>query len=78
METKVTVQRDGVGKVMLTRELVPGDVILLLGGLSVPADVHWIEGDILSVKSTASNGDNLYRKYTSKQYGSSIQPIFTC
>ena len=46
--------------------------------LSLPADVHRIEGDILSVKSTASNADDLYRKYTSKQYGSSIQPIFTC
>ena len=46
--------------------------------LSVPADVHWIEGDILSVKSTASNGDKLPRKYTSKQYGSSIQSVSTC
>ena len=78
METKVTVQRDGVGKVMLTRELVPGDVILLLGGLSVPADVHWIEGDILSVNTAALNGENLPREYPSKQYGSLIQSIGTC
>lgn len=73
MESKVTVQRDGVGKVMLTRELVPGDVILLLGGLSVPADLHWIEGDVLSVDTAAMTGENLPRKYPSKQYGSLIQ-----
>jgi H+-transporting ATPase len=73
MEAKVTVQRDGIGKVLLTRELVPGDVILLLGGLQVPADVHWIEGDILSVDTAALTGENLPRKYPSKQYGSLIQ-----
>ena len=46
--------------------------------LSVHADVHWIEGDSLSVNTAASNGENLFRKYPSKQYGSSIQPICTC
>ena len=35
--------------------------------------VHWIEGDILSVNTAASNGENLPRKYSSKQYGLSIQ-----
>ena len=46
--------------------------------LSVPAVVHWIEGDILSVNTAASNGENLPREYSSKQYGLSIQPICTC
>ena len=46
--------------------------------LSVPAVVHWIEGDSLSVSTAASNGENLPREYSSKQYGSSIQPIGTC
>ena len=46
--------------------------------LSVYADVHWIEGDILSVSTAASNGENLPRKYPSKQYGLSVQPICTC
>ena len=45
--------------------------------LSVHADVHWIEGDILSVSTAASNGENLFRKYSSKQYGSSIQSVCT-
>ena len=46
--------------------------------LSVPAVVHWIEGDSLSVSTAASNGENLFRKYPSKQYGLSIQSIGTC
>ena len=46
--------------------------------LSVPAVVHWIEGDILSVNTAASNGENLPREYSSKQYGSSVQSIGTC
>ena len=45
--------------------------------LSVPAVVHWIEGDSLSVSTAASNGENLPRKYPSKHYGLSIQPIGT-
>ena len=35
MEAKVTVQRDGVGVALLTRLLVPDDIIMLLGGLQV-------------------------------------------
>ena len=31
--------------------------------LSVPADVHWIEGDILSVNVAASNHENLPHEY---------------
>ena len=46
--------------------------------LSVPADDHWIEGNILSVNTAASNGENLPREYPSKQYGSSVQSIGTC
>ena len=40
--------------------------------------VHWIEGDILSVNTAASNGENLPREYSSKQFGLSIQSIGTC
>ena len=46
--------------------------------LPVPAVVHWIEEDILSVSIAASDGENLPRKYPSKQYGSLVQSIGTC
>ena len=42
---------------------------------SVPADTHRIEGDILSVNTAASNGENLPREYSSKQYGLLVQSI---
>ncbi len=45
--------------------------------LSVHAVVHWKEGNILSVSTAASIGENVPRKYPSKQYGLSIQPICT-
>jgi magnesium-transporting ATPase (P-type) len=46
MEQKIPVLRDGVAENMLTRLLVPGDVILMVGGCSTPADVEWIEGNL--------------------------------
>lgn len=44
MEQKIAVLRDGVAEHMLTRLLVPGDVVLMVGGCATPADVEWIEG----------------------------------
>ena len=37
MEQKIAVLRDGKAEHLLTRLLVPGDVVLLLGGVQVPA-----------------------------------------
>ena len=48
MEQKIAVLRDGVAEHLLTRLLVPGDVILMVGGCATPADVEWIEGKIKS------------------------------
>lgn len=73
METKVTVQRDGLGQSLNTRLLVPGDIIMLLGGLQVPADVDWCEGDQLMVNTAALTGEGIDRKYPSDEYGSFIQ-----
>lgn len=73
MEAKVTVQRDGFGHSLNVRELVPGDIIMLLGGLVVPADVDWIEGDILGVDTAAMTGEPIPRKYPSHEYGQRIE-----
>eukprot|EP01038_Epipyxis_sp_PR26KG_P008642 gene8642-11682_t len=72
MEQKVAVLRDGIAEHLLTRLLVPGDVILLVGGCSVPADVEWLEGDILSIDTAALTGEPLPRKYPSEEYGNLI------
>lgn len=72
MEQKIAVLRDGKAEHLLTRLLVPGDVILLVGGCQVPADVEWIEGDVLSVDTAALTGEPLPRKYPSEEYGKLI------
>lgn len=72
MEQKIAVLRDGKAEHMLTRLLVPGDVVLLIGGCQVPADIEWMEGDILSVDTAALTGEPLPRKYPSPEHGSLI------
>jgi H+-transporting ATPase len=51
---------------------VPGDIVLLVGGCSLPADVEWLEGDVLSIDTAALTGEPLPRKYPSEQYGNLI------
>lgn len=72
MEQRIAVLRDGHAQHLLTRCLVPGDVVLLVGGCAVPADVEWLEGDVLSIDTAALTGEPLPRKYPSEQHGSLI------
>jgi H+-transporting ATPase len=68
----VSVCRDGNFSNRPVTELVPGDLVLLLGGNLVPADVDWVEGDVLSIDTAALTGEPLPRKYPSKEYGNFI------
>lgn len=72
MEQKIATLRDGKAEQLLTRLLVPGDVVLLIGGCQVPADIEWLEGDVLSVDTAALTGEPLPRKYPSDEYGKLI------
>jgi H+-transporting ATPase len=72
MEQKIAVLRDGHAEFLLTRLLVPGDVVLLIGGASVPADIEWLEGDVLSVDTAALTGEPIPRKYPCDEYGKLI------
>ncbi len=72
MEQTIPCIRDGVASQMLTRLLVPGDVILLMGGASVPADFEWIEGDMLTVDTAVLTGEPMPRKYPSDNCGKII------
>ena len=72
MEQKIPVLRDGKAEQLLTRLLVPGDVVLLMGGVQVPADIEWMEGDVLSVDTAALTGEPLPRKYPSDEHGAVI------
>jgi H+-transporting ATPase len=72
MEQKIACLRDGKADHINTRLLVPGDVVLLIGGCQVPADIEWLEGDVLSVDTAALTGEPLPRKYPSDEYGKLI------
>jgi len=72
MEKKIATLRDGKADHLLTRLLVPGDVVLMIGGAEIPADIEWLEGDILSIDTAALTGEPLPRKYPSDQYGKLI------
>jgi H+-transporting ATPase len=63
MEKKIATLRDGSATQMLTRLLVPGDIVLLVGGCEVPADIEWIEGDVLEVDTSSVTGEPIPRKY---------------
>jgi len=63
MEARINCLRDGGSEMLLTRELVPGDLVMLAGGVQVPADIEWLEGDILGVDTAALTGEPIPRKY---------------
>ena len=56
---KARVLRDGTWREVPTRELVPGDLVVIRLGNMVPADVHLIEGNYLSVDQSALTGESL-------------------
>ena len=77
MEQKIMVLRDGEPQHLNTRLLVPGDIIFISGGAIVPADIDWIEGDVLEIETAAVTGEPLPRKYPG-EYGSLIYAGCVC
>lgn len=66
LESKIAVRRNGETETVTVTELVPGDVVLLVGGQIVPADVQYMRGDIMNVDTAALTGEPIPRKYPSK------------
>jgi len=58
-EPLVTVVRDGIEKTILTRELVPGDIIKLEEGNKVPADATIMQSNDLSVNESIITGESM-------------------
>jgi H+-transporting ATPase len=63
LESEVAVRRNGETLQLNVKELVPGDVVLLVGGTIVPADTQWIKGDKVSVDTAPLTGEPIPRKY---------------
>ena len=73
IESDITVVRNGgEAQPISVTELVPGDLILLVGGTVVPADVKWVKGDTMGIDTAALTGEPLPRKYPSADYGDTI------
>ncbi|KAL3925327.1 MAG: hypothetical protein SGILL_000484 [Bacillariaceae sp.] len=72
LESEIAVRRDGETKSIPTKELVPGDIVLLVGGTIVPADIKFIKGDTMSIDTAALTGEPLPRKYPSTDHGDVI------
>ncbi|CAK9101015.1 Probable plasma membrane ATPase (PAT2) (Proton pump) [Durusdinium trenchii] len=72
MESSIPCLRDGQTQSLPVSKLVPGDVIHLRGGALTPADVEWLEGDVLTIDTAALTGEPLPRKYPSEEYGKLI------
>ncbi|GMH91854.1 hypothetical protein TrVE_jg14412 [Triparma verrucosa] len=59
----VTVVRDSNSTSVNVVDLVPGDIILIIGGLKVPADVRWLKGDKMKIDTAALTGEPIPRTY---------------
>ncbi len=57
--TQIQVLRDAKWELIDAVELVPGDIIMLEAGNSVPADVRWIETHSLKVDESALTGESI-------------------
>ena len=57
-ENHITVYRDGAEKVISTKDLVPGDLIVLLPGDIVPSDARIISGDDVLVDESVLTGES--------------------
>lgn len=50
--------RDGISTLMETKDLVPGDLVLVKGGMLVPADCYMVEGVEMSVDNSSLTGES--------------------
>jgi cation-transporting P-type ATPase F len=59
VQTETTVIRDGVRRRLSSRELVPGDLVLLQSGDKTPADLRLVESRDLQVDESALTGESV-------------------
>ena len=50
MDRSIGVLRNGEAVLLPIRMIVEGDCVLLVGGLELPADIEWLDGDNLTVR----------------------------
>ena len=70
--TTAKVLRDGTVTVVPSEDLVPGDIILLEAGDTVPADARIVECSVLNVDESTLTGESVPVKKTNKKLNSNI------
>ncbi|MEB3291455.1 MAG: HAD-IC family P-type ATPase [Leptolyngbya sp.] len=59
VETEAMVRREGKTKQVSSRELVPGDMVLLNSGDKVPADLRLLRGRTMQINESALTGESV-------------------
>lgn len=72
LESEIAVRRNGEIQTVAASQIVPGDIVLLVGGTVTPADTKWIKGDTMSIDTAALTGEPIPRKYPSSDHGDII------
>jgi len=72
LESEIAIRREGKTEALPTKECLPGDIVLLVGGTIIPADVKWMKGDRMSIDTAALTGEPIPRKYPSDDHGDVI------
>lgn len=73
-EKHATVIRDGKQQVVLSVDLVPGDVVVLQGGSAIPADIRLIEVQGIAVNEASLTGEWLPVEKIATSLGRALPP----
>lgn len=69
LESEIAIRREGKTEALPVKECLPGDIVLLVGGTILPADIQWVKGDVMSMDTAALTGEPIPRKYPSDDHG---------
>jgi len=72
----ITVIRNGEQKEVLSKELVPGDILILEAGDKIPADARLIDSNFLKCDESSLTGESLPVDKNAKALSDKTSPIF--
>ncbi|MFA5134880.1 MAG: magnesium-translocating P-type ATPase [Patescibacteria group bacterium] len=73
---KVKVRREGAEAVVLSRELVPGDVIIVEAGDIIPADIRFFKDNDLLINESVLTGESIHVSKSSEPLNKPIRELY--